>query len=323
MNILVIGSSVIDLFLSVEASHAPIIGDKVSLTLGDKIPSEIKKLGLGGNAANVSVGLTRLSIPTTFYTYLGKDILSREIEEKLTAEGVELIAKRGDSENSPLHIIFDFDKDRIIFSHYPKAEHDFSYEGTKDFDFIFLNSIADYWENAYEKIFEFSNKHNIPIIFSPGSRQLENLNDTVYRIIKASKYIFINKGEAVKLLEHVNKNASDIKGILTNLASLGPKIISVTDGENGGFALDEKGEIYRIDALKTTSFIDKTGAGDAYASGFLGAVFLGKNVPEAMSWGGINASSVMQFVGAQPGLLNKEKIENELVSKPDYKAKIL
>lgn len=323
MNVLVVGSSVIDLFLSVEASHAPIVDNKVSLTLGDKIPSDIKKLGLGGNGANVSVGLTRLSIPTTFYTYLGKDILSREIEEKLTAEGVELIAKRGENENSPLHIILDFDSDRIIFSHYPKAEHDFSYTKDKDFDFIFLNSIADYWEKAYENVLKFSEDHNIPVIFSPGSRQLDNLNDLIDKVIKASKYIFVNKEEAVKLLEHAGKDTSSIENILKNLSSLGPQIVSVTDGENGGYALDQKGQVFHINAIKDLSSTDKTGAGDAYASGFLGALLSGKEVAEAMRWGGLNASSVMKLIGAQPGLLTLKNLEEELVKNPEYTATIL
>lgn len=319
MHILVIGSSVIDLFMTIDPSHAPVTGGKVSFSLGDKVPSEIKKLGLGGNGSNVSVGLTRLTIPTTFYTYLGKDILSREIEEKLTTEGVELIAKRGTSENSPLHIIFDFEKDRVIFSHYPKAEHSFEID-KKDFDYIFLNSVADVWENTYEQVFEFSKANNIPIIFSPGTRQLDNLNETVFKVIERSQFIFVNKEEANKILSKKGLESNDAKTILTNLAALGPKIVSVTDGENGAYARGEDGKTYYIKASGDNNSVDKTGAGDGYAAAFLGCMLSGGTVQDAMKWGGINSKSVMKFIGAQPGLLTLEEIKKETQALNDYEA---
>src|SRR3989344_6044593 len=100
MHVLVIGSSVIDLFLS--------------LDLGDKIPSQISRSAVGGNGANVSVGLTKLEIPTTFYTYLGNDFFSREIESGLSSQGVELDIERHPESSSPLHIILDFPDDRVI-----------------------------------------------------------------------------------------------------------------------------------------------------------------------------------------------------------------
>lgn len=308
--------------MTVSDSHANVLDKKVSFSLGDKIPSEIKKLSLGGNGSNVSVGLTRLTIPTTFYTFLGKDILSREIEEKLTSEGVELIAKKGDAENSPLHIIFDFKDDRIIFSHYPKAEHEFSIE-KHEYNYIFLNSIADVWEKAYRQVLEFAKLNNIPIIFSPGSRQLDNLNDLVFNVIEKSKFIFINKEEAIKILEAKNLENSDIKKILTNLTSLGPEIASVTDGANGAWAIDKEGKTYQIKALGNNTSVDKTGAGDAYAAGFLGSKLLGMDVPEAMRWGATNSKSVMEFIGSQPGLLTLKQIQEEIIKKPDYKAELI
>ena len=144
MHVLVVGSSVIDLFLSVEQSHVQIQDKKILLNLGDKIPSQIKKLTLGGNGANASVGLTRLETPTTFYTYLGSDILSREIENGLTSEGVALMAQRDDSQTS-MSLIFDFDSDRIIFSNHVKRDHNFEIKEEGRFDYIYLHSIGEEW----------------------------------------------------------------------------------------------------------------------------------------------------------------------------------
>lgn len=315
MNVLVVGSSVIDLFLKIDEKHTEISNGKVTLLLGDKIPSEIKTLGLGGNGANISVALTRLEIPTSFYTYLGNDPLSREIEEGLTREGVELLAKRGNIKNAPLHIILDLDSDRIILSHYEKADHDFDYELKGELDFIFLNSIADNWEKAYQKIINFSNENNIPLAFSPGSRQLDNLNDLVFGIIKKSKIFFSNKEEAIKILNIKNtiENMENIKNVLSGIKKLGPEVISITDGSNGAYAIDRNGNCFFIKALPCESS-EKTGAGDAYAGAFFSSILLGNDVPTAMFWGALNANAVMQKVGAQNGLLTKKQLDKELES---------
>jgi sugar/nucleoside kinase (ribokinase family) len=47
---------------------------------------------------------------------------------------------------------------------------------------------------------------------------------------------------------------------------------------------------------------------------------LGKTLPEALMWGPINSMSVVQHVGAQEGLLTREKLEEYLADAPaDYR----
>ncbi len=319
MHILSVGSSVIDLFLTTDKNFSKIENGEVKFRLGDKIPSEIKNLALGGNGANVAVGLTRLEIPTSFYTYLGNDALSREIEEGLAKEGVELAAKRGLIKNAPLHIIFDFDTDRIIFSHYEEADHDFVYEKDQAFDFIFLNSIADVWENAYKNVFEFAKSKNIPLAFSPGSRQLEKLNDTVKNIIGNTKIFFSNRQEAEIVTG--KPKGTEIKELLKDMQALGPEIVSITDGAKGAYAADLSG-CYFIEPAPSESK-EKTGAGDAYATAFFASILHGNNVQTAMSWGTLNAKGVMEKIGAQAGLLKKTELDRLLPDTHNLVAKTI
>lgn len=51
---------------------------------------------------------------------------------------------------------------------------------------------------------------------------------------------------------------------------------------------------------------------------------MGKNLKEALLWGPINSMSVVQEIGAQKGLLSKEKLEKYLADAPeDYRAKVI
>ena len=57
-----------------------------------------------------------------------------------------------------------------------------------------------------------------------------------------------------------------------------------------------------------TKLVERTGAGDAYASGLISALALEEPLEEAMVWGAINAAHVIQKVGTQNGLMTKEEL---------------
>ena len=70
--------------------------------------------------------------------------------------------------------------------------------------------------------------------------------------------------------------------------------------------------------------LDRTGAGDAFSSTFTSALANGKSLEDALLWGPINSMSVVQYVGAQKGLLSREKLEEYLKNAPEsYKVSII
>lgn len=319
MNVLIVGSSVIDLFLTIEdKSHIKILNSEISIKLGDKIPTGIKKISVGGNGANVSVGLRRLGIDTSFYTFFGSDLFSKEMEETIKKEGVNLIPQRiGDK--SSLSLIFDFDEDRIIFSHHETRDHNFLYPVDNLPDFVYLTSIGDYWQKAYSQVLEFIKKNNIPLGFNPGSHQLKEKTDIMVDAVKNSKLLFVNKEEAIKILDWIGVQKTEIKDILSEYKKLGLQVVSITDGDNGAYALDNEGIFYWIKQFGENG-VDKTGAGDAYASGFLAKYLYGGSLSECMKWGPPNAFSVVGKYGAQDGLLTIQEMESVLAENPEFKA---
>jgi sugar/nucleoside kinase (ribokinase family) len=70
--------------------------------------------------------------------------------------------------------------------------------------------------------------------------------------------------------------------------------------------------------------IDRTGAGDAFSSTFTSAIILGKDIETALKWAPINSMSVVQYIGAQAGLLTISQIEDLLKNAPEnYKPQII
>lgn len=318
MKALIIGSSIVDLFLDIEdKSYLNISGNNVSLSLGEKIPININKTTLGGNGANVSVGLKRLSYDTDFFTYFGNDLFSKEIEEIIKKEGINLTIDRSEGKSS-LSLIFALNGDRIIFTHHEKREHNFYYNNSSLPNFVYLTSIGNSWINAYQKVLEFIKTNNLPLVFTPGATQFENNPEVLFETINNSKIVLMNKEEAEKILELKGLSyEKDIKDTLAKLSSLGPKIVSVTNGTDGAYALDEEGNLLKVKAFGG-EVIERTGAGDAYTSGFLAAFFSGQPISECMRWGTFNAGSVVKKIGAQEGLLTKEEMSKIVEEHKDF-----
>jgi sugar/nucleoside kinase (ribokinase family) len=104
--------------------------------------------------------------------------------------------------------------------------------------------------------------------------------------------------------------------LLKGIKELGPTIPVITDGPRGAYALAHDGVWHMPMYPDPAPPVDRTGAGDAFSSTFTSALALGYDVPTALQWGPINSMSVVQYIGAQQGLLSREQIEAYLAKAP-------
>src|SRR5690606_27372001 len=121
--------------------------------------------------------------------------------------------------------------------------------------------------------------------------------------VYAQSYLFFcNKEEAQRILE---TTTADIKELLAGIRALGPKIAVITDGPEGAYVSDGTTVWHGPMYPDPKAPVDRTGAGDSFSSTFTAALLLGKTIPEALLWGPINSMSVVQYIGAQEGLLSR------------------
>ena len=128
-----------------------------------------------------------------------------------------------------------------------------------------------------------------------------------------------NKLEVQRILE---TKEEDIKKLLESVRALGPKIIIITDGPEGAYMLNGEETWFMPPFPDEKPPYERTGAGDAFSSTFVAALALGEDPLRALSWGPVNSMSVVQHIGAQEGLLSREKLEEYLKKAPaNYKPK--
>lgn len=317
IDILCVGDALIDIFLFLtnpdEHFHESNKGREFCFSLGAKIPITDTQFSLGGDACNVSVGLSRLGLQTAIVGETGDDMFAQKIIAGLQQEHVALdFYQQTPSAPATFSINIVFRQDRTILSRHFKRQHDIAFE-TAQAQWVYLSSLGDIWQPLYKKVLAYVEQGNRKLAFNPGSKQLQAGRDSFIDILARTDVLFVNKEEAEKIIYEKEQEGVSTESLLQPLRNFGSKIISITDGANGSYAMDEQGKIYKQGVLPG-KFVQKTGVGDAYASGFLASLFYNKHdVQKAMLWGAMNASSVIGHMGAQGGLLTKEQLETIVI----------
>lgn len=309
IDVLCVGNATIDVFVLLNQSQKVTydkFSNQIAFTLGEKIPLGKHINSLGGNACNVSVGLSRMGLKTSLAAEVGNDEFSQKIINTLTKEEVDISLLRKDIVETPyFNIVLSLEGERVIFEEEVDVERELQI-GQIQAKFIYLTSSKGNWKKVYEDIF--SKNKDSRFAFNPGAKQLESDLEYIKNLLPKIEILFVNVGEAQKILGSAE---IDIKNLLKSIKGLGVKIVVITDGINGSYAVDETRETFQIGVISKDKPKERTGAGDSYATGFIYAILNGYSVEEAMRYGALNADSVIKKVGAQEGLLNKGEIEQK------------
>lgn len=328
-DLLSVGDATVDIFLNLaeinHKCHLDRNSNELCIKYGEKILVEDSKFMLGGNACNVAVGVSRLNVGSGFVSELGDDEFSRIIINGLKKENVDisLVGETKDLETN-FAIILTFEKDKVLFARHIPRKHNFSLDKVAA-KWVYLTSMGKEWKEAYQRVLDYTQKTGAKLAFNPGTVQINEGLESFKNVIEKSDILFLNKEEAEEVLRikdeglSINKHNGEINKLLQSLKAMGPKIMVITDNNNGSYALDENGKIYHIGIFPGEA-VQKTGAGDAYTSGFLSAIISGGSIRQAMKWGAVNSSAVIQKVGAQTGLLTKEEIEDKVINNTGFAA---
>lgn len=317
IDVLCVGSTTIDVFIMLQKLQKfsyDKFSNHISFALGEKVPVDQYTIALGGNACNVSVGLSRLGFTASLAAEIGSDELSEKIPATLTKEGVDqTFLKREKTINPFFNIVLSYDGERTILEEKNPLGIDLEI-GTLHSKLVFLASVRGNWQKAYEKVFSECREEKFAL--NPGTRQLMETRNDLIRILSYIDVLFLNVQEAQILLKETDP---DIKTLLKKIKEFGVGNVVITDGINGSYAMDLNGDIFQIGVIGGKPF-ERTGAGDSYASGFLYGYLNGNEISECMKYGTLNADSVIKKIGSQEGLLTKEAIEEKFKSYDNLKA---
>jgi ribokinase len=290
---------------------------KICFRFGEKVPYESAEVCHAvGNSPNVAVGVSKLGINSSLISYIGDDMIGRQNIESLMKDNVMVDhMKIVPGMESNYHFVLWYQTERTILVKHTEFPYSLG-DDVPEAKWVYLSSLASNSTNYHKEIVLYLKKFpNTKLAFQPGTFQIKLGVPALKEIYESSEILFCNLSEAKRILETEEDDKIKLMEMLRNL---GPKKIVMTDGLNGAYSLD--GENVWFMPVYSTSSYESTGAGDAFASAMISALILGKELQEALTWGPINSMSVVSEVGAQKGLLTREKIEEYLASaKEDYK----
>lgn len=322
-DVVSIGDIVTDAFIRLIDDQAEIIdkGDTklLAMEFGTKLPFDhVDIIEAVGNASNAAVAFARLGLDSAFVTNVGSDNLGRDMIESLNKNKVDTrFVRINHNKKSNYHYVLWYKDERTILIkheeynyHWPHLRPD---ETPK---WAYFSSISEHAIDYHDQVADWLDNHpEVKLAFQPGTFQMEAGVERLKRIYQRSEVLILNREEAVTV---GGGNHEDINDLIDKLHALGPKIVVVTDGPDGAYASDNQVRLKMPLYPDPKPPLDRTGAGDAFASTLVAALIKGQNIEGALSWAPINSMSVVQKVGAQAGLLNEVELEGYLRKAPTW-----
>jgi sugar/nucleoside kinase (ribokinase family) len=254
-------------------------------------------------------------LQSSLMAWVGGDDVGREAIQHLTDErvGTEAMVIEQDKATSYWYVLR-YGADRTMLVKSEKFRYEWKQPATPP-DWIYLSYIGiDSWP-LHEALLEYLEENpDIKLAFQPGTFHFKWGVEKLSRLYRRSNLVVMNREEAVDV---TSLPYDDLRALANGLHDLGPETVVITDGAKGSYA-SYNGKLVTIPNYPDPADpLDRTGAGDAFASTIMSALATGESMETALLWAPINSMNVVQKLGAQAGLLSKDKILDFLEHAPE------
>ena len=303
-----IGNPLIDIIIRVDDAmlkeldltkgSMSLVGQEQQARILEKNRDHRKVTALGGSCANTMVMLSQLGGSSALAGNIGNDELGDDFNEQLISSGVSSYLRRKDGMTGCTIILVTPDADRTMNTHLGMCQHlskdDLNLEGLKDSRSLYITGYQ--WDTPTQKeavrtALEHAREHGIPIAFSLSDlfcveKHKADFQELLDRYVDL---VFCNELEAQAMT-----GQADVQDQLRSLTKSVDHVV-ITMGKEGS-VIGHKGEVHRINPF-TVNAIDTTGAGDAFAAGYLYALAMNYPVPDAGRLASYCAATIVTIDG--------------------------
>jgi len=323
IDVITVGDIVTDAFIKLLDDQAVTYkndeGPWLAMKFATKIPFDhVEVLDAVGNASNAAVAFSRLGLNTAFITNVGGDQAGRDMINALHKQGVDYSFVRvNPGKKSNYHYVLWYKDERTILIKHEEYNYDWPHLRPAEIpEWLYFSSISEHAMDYHDEVADWLEKHSeVKFAFQPGTFQMKAGVERLKRLYKRCEVLILNREEAVLVTGGDYNNLHDL---LDRMHSIGAKIAVITDGPEGAYASDGQKRLKMPLYPDPSPPKERTGAGDAFASTFVAALIKGNNIEGALQWAPINSMNVVQFVGAQTGLLGEFALEKFLKDSPQW-----
>ena len=264
--------------------------------VGTKILMQDLRFETGGGGTNTAATFRKMGLKTAYLGHIGLDENGDRIINQLKKSKIDFIGTRGKEMTNYSFILDSLNHDRTILAYKDASAHlKFSKIKKLNTKWIYSSSLLGHSFKTAEKVAAMKGIH---FAFNPSNYQAKQGVKVLGKILKNTDLLVLNREEAELLL----KKQDSINMLLKSLYALGPSIVIITEGKKGAYCYD--GEYKFSITPKKVKIVETTGAGDAFAAGFLAAYLKKQDIAHALKIGVANAQSVIQHYGAKNLILS-------------------
>ena len=284
-DIVTFGSNVIDVFVNTDIHENKKL---ISYPIGSKILIKDLRFDIGGGGTNTAVAFSRLGLKTSYIGKIGNDENGNKILNLLKKEKIKFLgSKEG---NTGYSIILDSKEHNRTILTYKGVNNNLKLNEIKKVKtkWLYYSSLLG---ESFKTQLKLAKLLNAKLAFNPSDYLIKRYN--LKSVLKLTDVLILNKEEASMLVK---------KGdLLKSLHKLGPKIICITN-KNGDIVCFDGSKKYRLKPNKI-KVVERTGAGDAFASTFVAGLIKNLGIERSLRLGLKNAESVIRHFGAKNKLL--------------------
>ncbi len=321
-KVITFGSATLDIFLEprnflVKKENKFRTGRSISFPFSSKVDVDKAELQTGGGGTNSASFLSHFGFKTAYYGTVGDDFAGKKVLEDLQRFGVDDRFVEEKEAVTNFSVIFSVKKDRTVFVYREASELLEKKNILKDelgAEWFYLAPLSGKSKECFEPLVSFARENGTKVFANPGNSQIRMGVSELRPVLEKIDILLLNQEEASLLTDVSFKKE---KEVFQKLDELVPGLAVMTKAEKGALASDGE-TLWRAPALEA-KVVEKTGAGDAFGSGFLAGYLEKGEVEYALQLGIANAASCIGKKGAKNGFLSKKsdwervKVEKEKI----------
>lgn len=323
LQVLCVGDNTTDTFIKLGDEQAHSYdnehGKWLAVPFGAKIEYDHAELvPAAGNAANAAISFARLGFRSGLISNVGGDGHGRDVIATLHKEKVDTryVHINPDKRSNANYVLWYREERTILIKHEDYEYHWPHLRPTEMPKWIYFSSTSKKGLDMHDDLADWlEDHHDISFAFQPGTFQIDMGLDRLGRLYARANVLVLNREEATEV---TRGNHDDMHDLLNKLHEIGVNIAVITDGPAGAYASDGQHRFKMPPYPDPAPPVERTGAGDAFASAFVAAIMQGNTVEGALQWAPINSMNVVQHTGSHAGLLTEEKIAEYLRHAPDW-----
>ncbi|QGY47540.1 ribokinase [Maribellus comscasis] len=300
-KIVVIGSSNVDMIMKME--RLPRIGE----TIAD---AEFLQT-YGGKGANQAIGSVRAGGNVAFVNCVGDDAFTPQMLKNFKADELDIrfvFQEEGISSGYALVMIGDQGNNYLSVA--PGANYrlipariDEAMPVIEESAMILMQ--YEIPEQTIKYVFDIAKEKNIPVLWNFAPARSFNLS-----YIGETAILIVNETEAEFLCGFPVESNEEVEKAGQHLLRMGAKLVIITLGKRGSFALSLIDKIY-VPAFNV-DVVDTTAAGDVFCGSFAVAQVEGKSLKDALVFASAASALCVTKMGAQPSAPTRNEIEKFL-----------